>query len=209
MKIARKLLGGVLLIGLLFWAVEAAADLTNLAAAVHYTPPTNCYHSIEGDRSDPGDDPFSMNGPELLQYKDKNDRCGLISFRLGLAGAYVGEGKMLEFLPVEPASLKEQIKNEYKGKLPKISPATITKINESTAVSLTATRPPGSNAPYFLHFCWIQIETNIVLKVTAIACEAETFKALTNSMSSIKIDKPQLLNAFKPKREADMPRARQ
>jgi len=196
--------------GLFFLAIPVQAASPDPTKIIRYTPPTNFYGGPAGEsRTDPGDNPFSMSGPELLAYKSKYDRCGSITFRLGLVRAYVGQGKVLKFLPVEPAGLKEDLESEYKGTFPQITPGTITKISESTAVSLTATRPPGPNTPYFLHSCWIQIETNLVLKVTAVSCEAEVFKALTNSVQSIKIDKPQLLEALKPESGSEKPKPRQ
>jgi hypothetical protein len=186
--------------GIFFLAVRILAAPVDFTEVIHYTPPTNFHGGPAGEsRTDPGDNPFSMSGAELLTYKDKYDRCGLITFRIGTVRAYVSKGKVVKFLPVDPGGLKKDLENENEGKFPQQTPAAITKISESTAVSMTATRPRGPNAPCFLHFCWIQIETNIVLRVTAVACEAETFKALTNSMQSIKIDKPRLLEALKPK----------
>ena len=175
---------------------------TNLAAAIRYTAPTNFYEALPINLTDPGDDPLSTTGPTFLRYVDRNERCGEVEFSLGWAGVFAGEGKVLKFMRVEPKELKELMELQYRGKFPQASPAVVTNLAGATAVSLTATRPPQSGImPYFLHFCWIQLETNAVLKVDAVSCNAETFKALTNSMASIKIDKAQLLKAFKPQRE--------
>jgi hypothetical protein len=88
---------------------------------------------------------------------------------------------------------------EYQGKFPQITPATTGRINGFDAVSLTASRPPGGAGPYYFYFCWIAVETNIALKITAISCNAASFKAITNSMQSIQIDKRQVLALLQPK----------
>ena len=168
---------------------------------IYYTCPTNFYRYTLDDelRSDPGDDPFSMNGRIGLQYKDKNDRCGLILFQFGLAGAYVGEGKVVKFLPTEPGDLKKYMEAEYEGKFPQVTPVAVGKIDGLTAVSVTASRPPGQIRPYFYHFCWIQIETNIVVKISVYSCNTNSFNAVTNSFQSIKIDKGRLLESLTEK----------
>jgi hypothetical protein len=93
--------------------------------------------------------------------------------------------------------MKEEIENESKQQLPITTPATIDKIGGLTAVNLTTTRPTGR--PNFFRFCWIQVETNIVVKVTAIASDINSFQIVTNSLRTITIDKGSFLNALKPK----------
>jgi len=190
----------ILLIGLLFFAIQGIAAPVDVAKAVHYTPLSNFYGGTFGaPRTDPGDNPFSMNGPEFLDYMNKNDRCDLITFQLGFAGAYVGAGKVVKFLPTEPTDLKKYLEAEYNGRFPNITPAVIDEIDGLTSVSLTATRPPGPIRPYFLYFRWIQIKTNMVVKIEAVSCNTNTFMAVSNSIRSIKIDKTQLLKALSMK----------
>jgi len=184
----------VLWTGLFFLAVRGMASPLDLAKAVHYLAPTNFYGGSFGEaRSDPGDNPVSLPGLEFLSYMDKNDRYGLVTFQLGLVGAYVGEGKVVKFLPTEPIDLKKYMEAEYEGKFPKTTPVATGKIDGLASVSITATRPPGTIRPYFFHFCWIQIETNIVVKISAYSCNTNSFSSVTNSLQSIKIDKPKLL----------------
>ncbi|HTD67245.1 MAG TPA: hypothetical protein VK846_12010 [Candidatus Limnocylindria bacterium] len=115
----------------------------------------------------------------------------------------------MKFLPVGPKELKELLEFEYRNKFPFVSPAVVTNLGGATSASLTATRSPESGAmPYFFHFCWIQLETNAVVKVMAVTCNADTFKALTNSMAFVKVDKAPLLKVFKRNPENDLPRAR-
>jgi hypothetical protein len=200
MNMIKKQIIAALWTGLLALTVRGMTAPPDFTKAIKYTPPTNFYGGPAGEaRTDPGDNPFSMNGPRVLEYLDKNDRCGCIIFQLGLVGAYVGEGKVVKFLPVASSALKEEIESEYKGKFPNSTPAIVGEINGLTSVSLTATRPPGEIRPYFLYFCWIQIETNIALKVAAYACNAESIQAMTNSLKTLQIDKKQFLKlAFPP-----------
>jgi hypothetical protein len=102
------------------------------------------------------------------------------------------KGVGLQFLSASPADLKGELESEWKDKVPNAPPAIIGKLDGFTAIKLTASRPANIKPSLFQVF-WIQIETNIVLKVEAASCDATTFKALTNSLQSLKIDKPKLL----------------
>jgi hypothetical protein len=67
------------------------------------------------------------------------------------------------------------------------------KISGLTAVSSSIlVRPPGFEVRY-VYFCWIQLETNIAVKITAASCDAKTFNALTNSLQSLKINEKGIL----------------
>jgi hypothetical protein len=183
----RQIKLSLCLSGLLFianWGICSPLDFTKV---IRYIPPTNFLSAPLGS----DDDLFGGN-MAACQYSS-SDQCSTIIFQLGLACFYIGDGKVIKFLPAKPTDLKESLENENKGRLPNLTPAVIGKLNGLTTVSLTATRPSGS--PAFFHFCWIQLETNIVVKVTAVSCDAETFKALTNSLQSLKIDKKRLLNS--------------
>jgi len=193
----KRQITAVLWIGLLISDFRSVAAPLDFTKAINYSAPTNFYRSrFDESRSDPGDSPFSMNGREFFHYMDKNDRYGLVIFQFGLIGAYVGEGKVVKFSPVTPASMKTEMENEYLGKFPNSMQLVEGEISELTSVSLTVARQPGSIRPYFLHFCWIQVETNAVLKISAFSCNAESFKAVTNSLQSLQIDKPKLLEIF-------------
>jgi len=200
MKPAKTLVRRVLFVCFLSIAVPILA-VPNFTKAIRYTAPTNFYGGVAGEtRTDPGDNPFSLEGPDVLSYKDRSDwNCGDIMFRFGLVSAYVGPGKVIKYLPVTDSTLKAEMDGEYKGKFPQSTPATIGQINGLNSVSLTASRPPGGAGPYYFYFCWIPIETNIALKITAVSCNADSFKAITNSMQSIKIDKRQVLELLQPK----------
>jgi hypothetical protein len=169
----------------LFHASGIGSSL-DFSKAIHYTPPTNFISTPLGS----DDDLFGGN-MATFQYSS-GDQCSTVIFQLGLACFYVGEGKVIKFLPAKPTDLKESLGNEYKGRLPNLTPAVIGELHGLTDVSLTATRPPGGN-PRFFEFCWTQLETNIVVKVTAVSCDYETFKELTNSWQSLKIDKDGIL----------------
>jgi hypothetical protein len=174
--------------GALFIANCGIGSPLDFSKVIHYTPPTNFFSAPPGS----DDDLFGGN-VAAFQYSS-GDQCSTVIFQLGLACFYVGEGKVIKFLPAKPTDLKESLENEYKGRLPNLTPAVIGKLHGLTDVSLTATRPPGGN-PRFFEFCWIQLETNIVVKVTVVSCNVETFKILTNSLQSIKIDKKSLLKS--------------
>jgi hypothetical protein len=187
--------------GLLLLIVQCFASLSNdITNAIKYAPPTNWYGGFAGKaRSDPGDPLFSLDSPELLHYATygragKSGR-GDIIFQIGLVGAYVGPGKVIKYLPAEPSDLKKYLESEYKGRWSgtQVSPASIDKIGGLVSVSLTVTRPEGPTKPTVLHFCWVQIDTNIVLKIGAYVNSAKDLQDVTDSLKSLKIDRQALL----------------
>jgi hypothetical protein len=184
---------------LLLAITATAGRLSDLAACIHYTPPTNFYGGVvTHPRTDPGDNPLSLTSPEFLEYSDPRSGSHVI-FSFALIGAYVGDGKVVHFLPVTPSLMTKEIEAEYKGKFPYITPASFNLIHGLTAVNLTAVRPAGE--PRFLRSCWIQVETNLALKITALASDTPSFTTTTNSLNTISIDKPTFLATLyaKPK----------
>lgn len=171
----------------------SAGRLSDLVTTIHYTPPTNFYGGIAHPRTDPGDNPLSLTSPEFLEYTSKDSRTANVMFSLALVGAYVGQGKVMHFLPVTPDLMRNEIEEENKRKFPQTTPASVANIHGLTAVNLTASRPTGD--PQFLRFCWIQVETNLALKITAIASDLVSFAAATNSLNTINIDKGRFLAA--------------
>lgn len=186
----------LLTLGALLSAFQALASPPDSTKVIHYTAPTNFLGGVAVEpRSDPGDNPMALDGPPILEFKERYDyrHPSEIRFNLGLACAYLGPGKVVQFLPATATSLKEDMEAQYKGKFPTSTSVSIGKINRLTAVSFTGKRPPGPVQPYFLHFCWLQIETNIVLKITAVSSDIKIFQSETNSLQSLEIDKVSLL----------------
>lgn len=187
----------------MFALSASAGRLSDLAAAIHYTPPTNFYGGIDHPPTDPGDDPLSLTSPRFLHYLLRGKGTADVMFSFSLIGAYVGEGKVVHYLPVTPSLMRREIEETYRGKFPNTTPATVDTIQGLTAVNLTASRPTGD--PRFLRSCWIQVETNVALKVTAVASDAGSFELVTNSLNTLRIDKTSFLAALyaKPK-DADV-----
>jgi hypothetical protein len=176
---------------LLLASTATAGRLSDLAACIHYTPSTNFYGGVVTQpRTDPGDNPLSLTSPEFLEYSDPRTGAHVL-FSFALIGAYLGEGKVTHFLPVTSSLMMKEIEAEYKGKFPQTTPVALSQFHGLTAVSLTAARPEGQ--PRFLRFCWIQVETNLALKITAFASDILSFSSTTNSLNTISIDKPTLL----------------
>ena len=176
---------------LLLAITATAGRLSDLAACIHYTPPTNFYGGVVTQpRTDPGDNPLSLTSPEFLEYSSPGGGAHVL-FSFALIGAYLGEGKVTHFLPVTPSLMMKEIESEYKGRFPDATPASLNQIHGLTAVNLTAARPAGQ--PRFLRFCWIQVETNVALKITAFASDTLSFTTTTNSLNTIRIDKPTFL----------------
>ena len=144
--------------GLLFIASLGICAPPDFTKVIQYTPPTHFF----ADPPNSADNFFGGNMVSL-QYSS-SDQCSAVILQVGLACYYIGNGKVIKFLPATPADLRKSLESEYKGRLPNLTLTSVGKLNGLTRVSLTATRPASS--PAFFHFCWIQLETNIVVKVT-------------------------------------------
>jgi hypothetical protein len=181
----------IMVFGLLsgFQAFGASPEIAKI---IQYTAPTNFFGGVDIEsRSDPGDNPLSLQGPQILSFRERYDyrHPSDIIFNVGLACAYVGPGKVIQYVPATPQALKQDMETFYKDKFPASTPVLVSKIAGLTAVSFSASRPPGPIQPFFLHYCWIQIETNIVLKITAVSSDVTTFQHETNSLQTVKVDK--------------------
>jgi hypothetical protein len=119
--------------------IRALCGPQELASAIHYTPPANFIGGIAHPRTDPGDNPFSLESLDFLEFGSRTG--GEVFIRYGLVGAYIGRGKAINFLPVTSSLMKEQIENEYKARFPAANPATIDEIGGLTSVNLTTTQP--------------------------------------------------------------------
>lgn len=84
--------------------------------------------------------------------------------------------------------------------LPALHPTT-GKINGADVASATI-MPSGGNHQFF-HACWMDIETNFVLKVTISASDVQAFNQLTNSIRSIRVNKNALLAVLLPPNAAN------
>jgi hypothetical protein len=182
--------------------------IENFFKTVHYTAPTNFFTydpKAAYVTNENFTDPFSI-GEYGMEY-NCNDQCSSLIFQLDLACYYLGEGKIYKFLPAKPTDLKEDFEKFCKSDLIKLTnmpPATFVKVGGLTAVCSTTTRPPGFGAACF-HFCWVQIETNIVVKISVASCDAKTFNALTNSLQSLKIDKKGILERVASQKQLRFP----
>jgi hypothetical protein len=176
-------------------AIRSIAGPAGITNAVFLTPPAN-FHSdlFTHARTDPGDNPFSLDGPDLLTYVKYGRDGGGIYLQRGLVGAYVGQGKVVHFRRVNAALLKDELEDALK-RVSGNSPAVLETIDGYAAAALTISRGPGGH-PRFLHFCWIQIEGNEALKVEARSDDADTFTAMTNCLRTLTVDKRQYFNAL-------------
>jgi hypothetical protein len=67
---------------------------------------------------------------------------------------------------------------------------------------MTSPSPLGT---IFFHSCWIQIETNIVIKISATSCDAKIFDALTNSLQSLKINRKGIIKLVASQKQTAYP----
>jgi hypothetical protein len=180
----------LLIAAMLVFTKTSFGNYSDFIKTVNYKPLPG-YSAFQLNH-DPGDDPFALDGPGF-QYLG-NDQCSSIIFQIGLVRAYVGEGKIIHFLSAKPDDLKSELAKKLGENFTNAGPAVTGKIGGLIAVSMTATKASGMS---YL-FSWVQLETNIVLKITAVSCDEGKFKAVTNSLQSLKLDKKQVLDSLEP-----------
>ena len=170
------------------------AALTNVVSAIYLVPPAGFQTHLETDQhTDPGDNPFDLDGRDFLSYVKFGRDGGRIAFQPGLVGAYIGAGKVVHFRRVTPSLLKNELEDTYKKISGNAISAKIETVDGYTAATLTISRPLGGH-PRCLHFCWIQIEGNEALKVTSYSDDTNTFAAMMGCLKSLTIDKSRYFN---------------
>ena len=185
-----------------------SGSIKNFFETVHYTAPTNFFTfdpKAAYATNESFTDPFSI-GEYGMEY-NCSDQCSSLIFRLDLACYYIGDGKVYKFLPSRPSDLKEDFDKFCKSDLVGLTnfpPSKFIKVSGLTAVSSTTTRPPGKGATFF-QLCWVQLETNIVVKISIASCDIKTFSMLTNSLQSLKIDKNGILKQVASQKQLVFP----
>jgi hypothetical protein len=143
---------------------------------------------------------FSGDGPGFQYSSYDRSRSGpfinSIKFQLGFVRFYFDNGKVMEFLPVGPADLKQGLQQAFSNGWSVATPATVSEMHGLTTASLTAKRPPG-DAPDLVQERWIQVESNIVLKVTAASYSLDAFTELTNSLGTLSVDRARIDDLFR------------
>lgn len=175
-----------------------AKAIPDFAKSIQYKPPPN-YGTFELNH-DPGDNPFSGDGPGFFFLS--NDQNSQITFQIGIIGFSIGKGKVVTFQRVGPGDLKKYLDGAHRSQQAGQA-ATLQQMCGLDDATWTGQLPVTSGSRFktvFLTSHWIQIETNIVLKITATAHDPMAFVALTNSLHSLKIDKAGLLKSVGPKR---------
>jgi len=198
-----------LILGLFMLAVIAGrgmcGSIENFTKTIHYIPPKPFFIN-DVPTNEVFTDPFSI-GENGVQYTSaSDDQCSLLTFQLDLACYYLGDGKVYKFLPAKPSDLQIDFDKFYQDqlKLTNMPAATFRKVSGLTAVNSTATKSPGAG-PTFFYFCWVQLETNIVVKISVASCDLKTFNGLTNSLQSLKINKNEILKRVASQKQLVFP----
>src|ERR1039457_3516835 len=156
------------------------SSVDNFTNTVIYTAPTNFY--MYDYSHDDFPDLFTIGG-SLIEY-DANvsspDPDSTIQFGLAMACYSIGQGGV-KFFETKPSDLEKDFENYYRDVFTTMPPAKIGKLDGLVTVSSTASMPAAMGT-WLFHSSWIQIETNIVVKVTVNSYNAQVFNSLTNSL---------------------------
>ena len=181
----------VILMLLILTSRALCSSVENFTNSVAYIAPTNVYmHDYSGDDYPT---PFTIGG-SLIQYDayaNSPDPDSTVQFDLAMACYSSGKDGVV-FHETRPSDLKKDFENYYRDVFTNMPSAKIGKLDGLTTVSSTASMPAATGT-WFFHSSWIQIETNIVVKVTVNSYNAQAFNSLTNSLKSVKVDKQRIL----------------
>ncbi len=204
MKIKRILLLAYLtgFTFLLLGSESFASSITNFTKSVYYVPPTNFY--MHDFSKDDFTDLFAYWGSGI-QYEEPKGTT--ILFMLGPSCYFVtnqGRTQLCSpLLPRNPSELRNDFDKNYHGfgaNFTNLPPAIVgkTKVGKTAGyTSVSASTFFSSNNSYF-YSCWIQIESNIVVKVEIQTASKESLDFARNSLRTLKIKKKEILNIVKP-----------
>ena len=174
----------------------SASSITNFTKSVYYVPPADFHmHDFSKDEYY---DLFSYWGSGI-QYETLNEGSTIL-FMLGPACFTNPQGGRQfcgPMLPRNPSDLSKDFNKYFHGfvaNLTNLPPATIGKTAGYTSVS-ASTFFTNNNSHFYS--CWIQIESNIVVRVEIGSPSKESFDAAKNSLKTLKISKNEIVNIVK------------
>jgi hypothetical protein len=194
-SVTRKILIGVLLLEFLGRAHSYAGEFVN--GALSYVPPAVLY-AVELNL-DPGDNPFSGDGPgiEFLSQTDADRDFGSVRFQFGLIGFAVGNGKRVTYSTVTTNEMRRIFEKLWTKSDGATGTVRMTSIDGLPAVTARST---GKAQQTRLHeTTWVQVKTNAVLKINVVAQNQPMFDALVASLKTVKVDPNKFLESLRPK----------
>ena len=177
--------------------VTQAAHTADLSpGSFTYKPPAG--YGCFGLHHDPGDSPFSQEGPGC-QYLS-NDQHSSVIFRLCLVRLPVGNPAPGAFTSSVESALQKRIAAASAG-LSNRSAIMIHRQAELPTVSVSGTVRKTADVPLrelLVGMRWVHIQSNLVLKITAVSPHMSAFSSLTNSLVSMQVDRARLLESITP-----------
>jgi hypothetical protein len=174
----------------------SASSITNFTKSVHYVPPQGFY--MHDFSEDDFTDLFSYWGSGI-QYEEPKGTT--ILFMLGPSCCFVTtQGRTQKSGPLLPrtsSDLRNDFDKNYHGlaeNFTNLPPAQLGKTAGYTSVSASTLFPSNNN---YFYSCWIQIESNIVVRAEIEAASKESLDAASNSLKTLKINQNEILNIVK------------
>jgi hypothetical protein len=197
MKTQINLIIGLLVVLSVSASLGQPASITNFTKSVHYVPPADFKledYFRDSDQKDWPADLFKYCGSGV-QYG------GTILFMLE-PSCFGYPDTQARFpgplFPRSPADLKIDFDKYYHGlvaNFTNLPSATIGKTAGYTSVSASTFFTSNNN---YFYSCWIQIKSNIVVRVEIETSSKESFDAARNSLKTLKINKKEIMNIVKP-----------
>ncbi|MDB6028800.1 MAG: hypothetical protein JWM68_5023 [Verrucomicrobiales bacterium] len=172
---------------------------------ITFSPPLA--YTAFGLNHDPGDDPFSGDGPGIQLLENGgggpiNDNVGggAIILRLSIVGFTIGEGKVVTYQKLNPADLRQIMQNELDraNSKARVEPVTLSGFQGGR---VNIEKKTSSGTPFqtrFMQTTWLQLDTNRVLKIICISPRKSGLDELEKSIATIKIDKKKLFAPARP-----------
>jgi hypothetical protein len=173
-----------------------ASSITNFTKSIYYVPPPD-FHMHDFSKDD-FTDLFSYWGSGI-QFEDQKDTT--ILFMLGPSCYFVTtQGRIQKcspLLPRNPSELRNDFDKYYPGLVPNFTnlpPAQLGKQAGYTSVSASTFFTNNSN---YFYSCWIQVESNIVVRVEIETASKEALDVASNSLKRLKINQKEIVNIVK------------
>jgi hypothetical protein len=172
----------------------SASSITNFTNSVYYTPPTG--FQMHDFNKDDYYDLFAYWGSGI-QFEETNYPYGTILFMLGPSCFTYSNHWAGSMLPRNPSDLRTDFDKYFHGfgaNFTNLPAASLGKIAGYTSVSASTFFASNNNCFYS---CWIQIESNIVVRVDIESISKASVDAAIDSLKTLKISKEKILEIVK------------
>ena len=190
---------------LCFFLTNSGWGLELFRGGIHFSPPDN--YVPFGLTHDPGDNPFSGDGPGVQFLEnggggriDEAVGGGAIILRVSMIGFSIGNGKVVTYQRINSLELRRIMQEEVSrgGSKARVEPVSLSGLQGGR---VTFEAKMSSGAPFktrLIQTTWLQLETNCVLKIMCLSPRKSGLDEIVKSINTLRVDKKKLFASFQP-----------